>query len=665
MIRFIYLLFFFTILSLFGSAQEIVPVNEKTYTDSLNNVLRQTTSDSVKARVNYLLSDYWRAKDTVKSKAYLLKGHSLGNKYPLTKALYFYFVGQLYFNFNTDKAADAFFKAYHELITLHSKEAYKFQSMAIFNYGIMKRPEKGDEFFFDITLNKAIPLSEKAGDPEKIAHYYAQLGTALMYNSQFEKAGIYIARAIDLLKQKYPNSTTLLFAYLSATSNYIYSDKNKEAKEMLDKAGGILKPYPESVNYPYYYYNEALYYTAVLQLDNALVSLNKGITMAEKLNQLPLLQMLVFRKYNVFLDQKKYKQAKQLLTDLLKTGQLTRDLNNRKTIYASLATTNAKLGLMDEAYKWSSAYSALSDSLYESRLKERINAMEVKYRNAENQKKIAMLETERQKAILSAKNNRLNNWLLGASSICLLIIAAFSTFYYRSSKKLFAQKEINHRQQLKELEQQQKLTVTKAILTGEEKERTRVARDLHDGLGGMLAGVKINLSGWMAGNDMKEQDVEFHQIIGQLDNSVNELRRIARNMMPETLLKFGLETALKDLCESLMTKDIHIDFQTFGIEKDIATSAQIAIYRIVQEIMANSIRHAKATNIVLQCSQNNFVFFITAEDNGIGFDTGTLNKGTGMGLNNIKNRIDYLNGKLDITSAINEGTTINIELNVA
>jgi two-component system NarL family sensor kinase len=665
MIKFIYLLIFFTILSHFGSAQQIVPLNEKTYTDSLNNVLRQTTSDSIKARANYLLSDYWRAKDTVKGKAYLLEGRRFGNKYPLTKALYFYFEGQLYFNFNTDKAADAFFKAYHELMALKSKEAYKFQSMAIFNYGIMKRPEKGDEFFFDITLNKAIPLSEKAGDPEKTAHYYAQLGTALMYNGQFEKAGTYIVRAIDLLKKKYPNSTTLLFAYLSATSNYIYSDKNKDAKEMLDKAGAILKPYPESVNYPYYYYNEALYYTAILQLDNALVSLNNGITMAEKLNQLPLLQMLVFRKYNVYVDQKKYKQAKQLLTGLLKTGQLTQDLNNRKIVYANLAKTNASLGLMGEAYKWSSAYSTLSDSLYESHLKERISAMEVKYRNAENQKKIAILETERQKAILSAKNNRLNNWLLGASSICLLIIAVSSTFYYRSGKKLLAQKEINHRQQLKELEQQQKLTVTKAILTGEEKERTRVARDLHDGLGGMLAGVKINLSGWMAGNDMKEQDVEFHQIIGQLDNSVNELRRIARNMMPETLLKFGLETALKDLCESLMTKDIHIDFQTFGIEKDIATSAQIAIYRIVQEIMANSFRHAKATNIVLQCSQNNSVFFITAEDNGIGFDTEALNKGTGMGLNNIKNRIDYLNGKLDITSAINEGTTINIELNVA
>jgi two-component system NarL family sensor kinase len=665
MMKFIYLLIFFIGLSLSGSAQELVPLNEKTYTDSLNNVLHKSTSDSTKARTNYLLSDYWRSKDTVKSKVYLLKGQTLGNKYSLTKALYFYYEGQLYFNFDADKAANAFLKCFNELAAIHTKEAYKFQSMTIFNYGIMKRPQKGDAFFVDLTLNKAIPLSEKAGEPEKTAHYYAQLGTALMYNSQFEKAGIYIAKAISLLRDKYPNSSTLLFAYLSATSNYIYSNKNREAKEMLDKAAKMLSPYPESVNYPYYYYNEALYYTAASQLDKALLSLNKGISTAEKFNQLPLLQMLVFRKYNVFLEQKKYLQAKQLLVSLLKAGKLTQDLNNRKTIYSNLATTNASLGLMNEAYKWSLAYSKLSDSLYESRLKERIDAMEVKYRNAENQKKIAILEKEKQGALLSAKNDRLNNWLLASISLGLLIIAAVSIFYYRNSKNLLLQKVINHQQQLRELEQQQRLTVTSAILTGEEKERTRIARDLHDGLGGMLAGIKINLSGWMAGNEVKKQDAELQQIIVQLDHSVNELRHIARNMMPETLLKFGLETALKDLCESFMAKNIHIDFQTFGIEKDISTSAQIALYRIIQEVMANAIRHAQATNIVLQCSQNDSVFFITAEDNGIGFDISTLNKVTGMGLNNIKNRVDYLNGKLDITSVINEGTTINIELNVA
>jgi two-component system NarL family sensor kinase len=660
-----YLLILLMCSGLLVAAQEIVPLNEKAYSDSLNNVLHQTNSDSIKARTYYLLSDYWRSKDTVKSKAFLLEGQHSGNQYPLTKALYHYYKGQLYFNFDPDKAGAAFLDCYHQLAGLSTHEALKFQSLAIFNYGIMERPQKGDAFFVDITLNRAIPLSEKAGDPEKTAHYYAQLGTVFMYNGQFDKAGVYIAKAIQILKDKYPNSATLLFAYLSATSNAIYSNKNNAAKVFLEKAAALLKPYPTSINYPFYYYNEGLYYTAVNEFDKALSSLNKGIYKAQDLKQFPLLQMLIFRKYNIFLEQKRYAPAKGLLMGLLKTGQLTKDPNNRKTVYTGLATTSAALGLMGEAYKWSSAYSKLSDSLYESRLKERMDAMEVKYRNAENQKRIAILEKEKQGALLNAKNNRLNNWLLAAISLGLLIIALIFIFYYRNSKRLLEQKTINYQQQLNELEQRQRITAISAMLRGEEKERIRIARDLHDGLGGTLAGIRINLSGRIAANEIRKGDEGLHQIIIQLDHAVNELRQIAHNMMPETLLKFGLEIALKDLCESFMTNYTRIDFQTFGIEKSIPTSIQITVYRIIQEIMANALRHAKATNIVLQCSQNNTTVFITAEDNGVGFNMSTLNTITGMGFTNIKSRVDYLNGKLEIESAVNEGTTINIELNVA
>ncbi len=265
---------------------------------------------------------------------------------------------------------------------------------------------------------------------------------------------------------------------------------------------------------------------------------------------------------------------------------------------------------------------------------------------------------------MSAKNNRLINWLLGSVSLFLLLVALLALLYYRNNKKLSVQKELNYQQRLKDIEQQHQLTITTAMLKGEEQERNRIARDLHDGLGGMLAGVKINLSG-LAGATVQDMDPGLNKVIGQLDNSVNELRRIARNMMPETLLKFGLETALKDLCESVMAEQMHVDFQSFGIETDIPLEKQITIYRIVQEILSNAVRHAQATRIVLQCSQNGDTFFVTAEDNGKGFNTDAREQKQGMGLSNIRNRVDYLKGKLEIVSAINEGTTINIELNVA
>jgi signal transduction histidine kinase len=154
----------------------------------------------------------------------------------------------------------------------------------------------------------------------------------------------------------------------------------------------------------------------------------------------------------------------------------------------------------------------------------------------------------------------------------------------RIKHKFTLLKEINYQQQLTELEQKQQLKVAKAMLDGEEHERERVARDLHDGLGGMLSGVKIGLSGWTNNHSGAAEDKDLHLIINQLDTSVSELRRIARNMVPETLLKFGLEVALKDLSEFYMRDGLHIEFQAFNVEKNIALAVQLHIYRIVQEL---------------------------------------------------------------------------------
>ncbi|MNR31036.1 Sensor histidine kinase ComP [compost metagenome] len=135
-------------------------------------------------------------------------------------------------------------------------------------------------------------------------------------------------------------------------------------------------------------------------------------------------------------------------------------------------------------------------------------------------------------------------------------------------------------------------------------------------------------------------------------------------MMPENLLNFGLKTALKDLCETLMTNSTKIDFQAFEIDGPIPEQTQITIYRIVQEMLANAIRHAQATKILLQCSKNGHMFFITQEDNGKGFDLNSTHAENGTGLNNIRNRVGFLKGKMEIESTINEGTIINIELHV-
>lgn len=644
-------------------SQQQIPLDEKRHLDSLDKVLHTNNPDSTKANASFQLVEYWKFKDTVKSRMYLLRGRQLAEKYPYLKALAIFYEGQYYFNWNTVKAAAAFKKAEEALSAFHTPKAYSRSAAAWFNYALMSKDIKGYGFVTQIILEKALPLAEKAADKVMLAHFYTQLSTLLMNNYQFAKAAIYNQKAIDLLKNQDPHSTNLLLAYLSGVSIYSYDGKPDKALPLLHQAKALLMPYPGSVNYPLYYYNEALYYSTAKAFDQALVSAEKGKVLSKKYNQKQLYQQFFFRQYDVYVQQKAYAKAREILLNIVKDGTLTATSNDRAMIYAELAKTSKNLNDYKAAYEWMNKSQVLSDSIRQDQTQVKINELETKYRSAQNQQKITALQAQNKQAALRARNEHLYNWLLGLGCLALLITLALVILNARNNRKLSVQKEINYRQQLLELEQKQQLKLTQAMLDGEEHERERVARDLHDGLGGMLSGVKIGLSGWSNTNAEIADDKDLHRIIDQLDSSVTELRRIARNLLPETLLKFGLETALKDLCEFYMRDGLHIDFQPLSIGKNIPLSIQLNIYRIVQELISNAIKHARATNLILQCSQNEDILFITFEDDGCGFDTTVLDQKKGMGLDNLKNRITFLKGVFEIRSVINEGTTINIELN--
>jgi signal transduction histidine kinase len=646
---------FFLLLFLLGKASWCaaqLPLNEHEYADSLNRVLQQSVSDSAKARTNFILSYYWSEKDTAKAQYHLEEGTRLSRKHPFLEGLSIFYAASYYFDVDAAKAEGLYLQADSLLKRIKTKEAFLFRSKAWHSYAVLQNQKGDDKAVIDILLNKCIPLAEQGGDSVLVGDNYMHAGILFMNNQQYDKAETYYKKALPFLKNAPPTSPVLVRTYMCAATNYTYSKQYPEAKAMLDSAKKILAPFPHSSELPQYYKEEGVYYYAVEEYEKSLQSYEKGIAMARELKQTYNEQVMLFEKYNTLHKLKRYNEAIKVLHYLQGEKTFMRSAGNRQDMYAELAKTYAAMNNMGQAYKWLYQYAELSDSVFESRLKTDINALEIKYKNAEHQKQILSLKAANEKAALTIENSRLISWFLGSVCVLLLVIAVFAILYYRNNKKL-------SQQHLKEIEQQQQIKFSQAMLQGEEQERRRVARDLHDGLGGMLAGVKINLSGIAA-----SQHTELNKVINQLDNSVIELRRIARNLMPEALLKFGLETALKDLCESLMSENLRIEFQAFGIEASIPEQTQVTIYRIVQELLANAIRHANATNIVLQCSQNGNSFFITVEDNGKGFDARSINDIKGLGLNNIKSRVDYLKGKMDIVSTVKEGTTINIELNV-
>ncbi|MFP3835122.1 ATP-binding protein [Chryseobacterium sp. SIMBA_028] len=644
------------LLSFSLQSQQITPLNEKPYLDSLQNIVRTNSSGVSKSNAYFILSNYYRNTDSLLSKKYLERGKALIKGNPLLSAKYDYYKAQYYLDRNKEKAGVSYQQAIKALSKIKNEESDLLQASAWYSYGVTQKDKEGYPFLVKTIFEKSIPLAKKYENSRNLGFLYTQFAVILTYNAELKKSEEYNKKALKILEKGFPKSSELFFTYLNFSNNYCYQAKGDEAKKFLDKAENLINPYPESSVNAFYYYSKALYGITRQKNLEALPVIEKGIFYTKKFNQSLLAQMFYFNKYDILRKLKRYDEAKNVLENILTEKSLALDLRNRKTIYKQLSVLNEEMGNSKEALVWEQKYSKLNDSLNTENVKLEINKIESKFNAAEKERKIATLNAEKNQKDLEV--NKKNSYLWGLSLVLLLVISLliFLFIIFRKNKKISEQR-------INEIKQKEELSLTKAILDGEERERERIARDLHDGLGGMLAGVKINFSTWSANHLDYEEDKEFYKILGQLDNSVSELRHVARNLMPESLLNFGLETAINDLCEFYNRKDLEIDFQAINIEKNLPLNIQLNIYRIVQELLANAIKHAEATNILLQCSQSGKNFFITIEDNGKGFENNTEQKTKSMGLRNLKNRVDYLKGNMEISSD-NQGTTINIELNI-
>ncbi len=155
----------------------------------------------------------------------------------------------------------------------------------------------------------------------------------------------------------------------------------------------------------------------------------------------------------------------------------------------------------------------------------------------------------------------------------------------------------------------------------------------------------------------------FERNMDMLDSSIREMRRVAHNMMPESLLKIGLDAALKDFCNDVnQSGALKLTYQSLGLaDLVVDASTSITIYRIIQELINNIIKHAAAASAIVQLSKTGKQFSITVEDDGKGFDTAILKGSKGIGWSNIQSRVEYLRGKVDVQSKPDQGTSLHIE----
>jgi signal transduction histidine kinase len=280
--------------------------------------------------------------------------------------------------------------------------------------------------------------------------------------------------------------------------------------------------------------------------------------------------------------------------------------------------------------------------------------LQTKYETEKKSRQILLQETRLQ------KERNLNYIFLGSVSI-LLVLGLLSFRTYRQNQKI-------QQERISKLEHERQLTATEAVLKGEEQERTRLAKDLHDGLGGMLSGIKYSFNIMKGNLIMTHQNHQaFERSMDMLDSSIKEMRRVAHNMMPEALVKFGQDTALKDYCNDInQSGALQVNYQSIGFaDVNLDQTTAITIYRIVQELITNTMKHAGAKTAIVQITKTDNHLGVTVEDDGKGFDTMVLKQSRGIGWTNIQHRVDFLKGKLDINSqASGGGTSVHIEFDV-
>jgi len=616
--------------------------------DSLLGKLKTVGEDTSKAMLLLTLGSWYETSNQDSATYYLEQGRALSEKLGYARGRY------LYQNQKT--------------ILLYTQGDYR---------TAFKEAEKG------------LTIAREMRDTSKIINMLNNLGIISMYFGDFEGQLNYasqVLRSVEAIK----DSSKLAGAYLNLANSYHALKQYRKAVKYASY--GIYVHNSTAHKYGYInrvYATLAQSYEGLMILDSALHYYNIAIREAEKANDKYAEASIYGYKSNVHAMRNEFSemlssaqkcydiatvlQSRQLTAGALGTFAFAQFLNNRnaeaknhimqalaiaredslieesKEIYTYLSYIAAREGDFAASIKAKRSADSIGEVLLNEQVVKNTTEFEKKYESAQKDSRIQLQQSQ-----LFRKN--VWNSILVSSVVVVLVVLALSYRNYRHRQRL-------QQQRINELETEKQLAATEAVLKGEEQERTRLAKDLHDGLGGMLSGIKYSLH-TMKGNLIMtpENASAFERSIDMLDSSISEMRRVAHNMMPEALVKFGLDTALRDFCNDINSSGaLSVTYQSIGMENvSVEQVRSVTVYRIVQELLNNTIRHAGAKSALVQLTFDNELLSLTVEDDGRGFDPAFVKESKGIGWTNIRNRVEFLKGKWDVDSNAGEGTSVHV-----
>lgn len=470
----------------------------------------------------------------------------------------------------------------------------------------------------------------------------------LSHQNKLEKNHNSIIDELEDYAHKNKDTSALKAVYHEIASTYLYADKNLESLKYFKKYLNLNIALKDTLKVAHSYMNIGVVHESMNDIDSSLYYLEKAVPVLKRYGDFPNLainynnqanQYKIIKDYNKAI--KFYKKADSI--------PLTNNIAKTKIIfYGNISDLYLKTKDYENASIYLKSLNKLKDSVNDKEQNEFIAKLETANIKAEK------VKTEIQ-------NKRFKNLLIGA--ILLLIFGSIIAFLIQKNTKrkqlLAEQDKALEKQKVATLLKDQEIMNINAMIEGQEKERQRIANDLHDDLGGLMATVKLQF------NVLKEQQTPelFNKTNNLLDQAYNKVRSIAHAKNSGVIAKQGLLKAVNNMASNISNaSDITIEVTDYGLESRLENSLELSIFRIIQELTTNIIKHAEATHATINLTNHENSLNIMIEDNGKGFNSNKVIQNNGMGLHSIEKRVEHLEGELKIESQLNQGTTIIIDI---
>lgn len=356
----------------------------------------------------------------------------------------------------------------------------------------------------------------------------------------------------------------------------------------------------------------------------------------------------------ICLETGRYEEAREYLETGLPYAEQANILSLVTRFNRALGQAYEAMDQPDKAYGFFASYVETIEHVFQQ------ERLDVYGEAAEKfQAQLREAEIERQQLVIGQQRQRSQMLWLGIGFLALLSAGIFlllrSRLQFQKSEAL--RKESERKAEVRALKQEAEVNGLRSMIEGQEAERKRVAKDLHDGLGGLLATVKARLS--------SEAPLAI-AASGLLDRACSEVRRIAHNMMPQSLSLSGLSGSVRDMVDQLNMRGLDTELEIVG-QPDLRLNedGQAMILRILQELTHNVVKHAKASKLFLQLIDQPNQLMLTVEDDGVGSDSFQNRDGNGIGLGSIDSRVTYLKGEIQYDSSPGHGTTVTLTVPLA